>query len=263
MFWQFRFTAHTDMKLAALARHLRSQPDVKKVYLINQDYTYGRSISVSGRKYLEAAGIAIVGDDLHPVGKVRDFSSYVTKIRQSGAQAILTGNWGDDMTLFAKAIADAGLKIDMYTFAGNTAGVVTAIGKAGLGVLKVIDDWDGNMVDPYLDQLLSEFKAKTGYDFAYLRGIVMMDMLSQAIARAGTTNPRAIAAALSGARYTNLTGEWVIRPEDHQISMPIHIATLSDKVKFGLEKTGMGYRVDAKVERAEVLTPVKCRVKVP
>ncbi len=263
MFWQFRFTAHTDMKLAAFSKYLKSQPRVKKVYLINQDYTYGRSISVSGRRYLEAGGIAIVGDDLHPVGKGRDFSPYVTKIRQSGADAVLTGNWGDDMTLLAKAVTDAGLKTDIYTFAGNTAGVATAIGKGGVGLLKVIDDWDGTLVDAELEQMMTEFKAKTGYDFAYLRGIVMMDMLTQAVAKAGAVNARRIAAELSGKRLTNLTGEWIMRAEDHQISQPIFIATLRDNVKHGLEKTGMGYRADAKVERADTVTPVKCTVKAP
>lgn len=263
MFWQFRFTAHTDMKLTALTKHLKTQANTKKIYLINQDYTYGRSISTSGRKYLEAAGITIVGDDLHPVGKVRDFSPYVTKIRQSGADAVLTGNWGDDLTLLAKAIADAGLKIDVYTFAANTAGVVTAIGKGGLSILKVVDDWDGNLVDADLDKLLIDFKAKTGYDFTYLRGIVMIEMLKGAIEKAGAVDARKIARELSGRKITNITGEWVIRKEDHQISQPLYVASLSDKVKHGMEKTGMGFKSDIKIERADVVTPVKCTIKEP
>jgi len=263
MFWQFRFTAHTDMKLLALTKYLRSKPKVKKIYLINQNYSYGRSISVSGRKYLEAAGFTIVGDDLHPVGKVRDFSPYVTKIRKSGADAVLTGNWGNDLTLLAKAIAGSGLKIDIYTFAGNTAGVATAIGKAGLGILKVIDDWDGQIGDPALDKMLTEFKTKTGYDFAYLRGKVMMDMLTRAVTRAGSVNARKIAAQISGMKYTNATGEWVMRAADHQISQPIFISSLTDNVKHGLEKTSMGYSADAKIKRADVVTPVKCRISAP
>ena len=36
----------------------------------------------------------VVGDELIPLGKVKDFSPYITKIKASGAQALLTGNWG-------------------------------------------------------------------------------------------------------------------------------------------------------------------------
>ena len=38
--------------------------------------------------------IQIVGDDLHALGKVKDFAPYVAKIKASGADAVITGNWG-------------------------------------------------------------------------------------------------------------------------------------------------------------------------
>lgn len=97
-FWHFRFDAHVDMKLDALTAHIARQGNIHKVYLINQDYAFGQAISRSAREMLgrKRPDIEIVGDDLHPLGKVKDFSPYVAKIKASAAQAVLTGNWGTD-----------------------------------------------------------------------------------------------------------------------------------------------------------------------
>ena len=71
----------------------------------------------------------IVGEDLHPIGQVKDFSPYVAKIKQSGADTIVTGNWGADLTLLVKALNDAGLKIPMYTYYAGVTGTPTALGR--------------------------------------------------------------------------------------------------------------------------------------
>ena len=68
-----------------------------------------------------------------PLGKIRDFSSYVTKIKSSGAQALLTGNWGPDLILLIKAGMDSGLAVDYNTMLGHLAGTPTAIGPGGDG----------------------------------------------------------------------------------------------------------------------------------
>ena len=38
--------------------------------------------------------IEIVGDELHPLQKITDFSPYIAKIKASGADSVITGNWG-------------------------------------------------------------------------------------------------------------------------------------------------------------------------
>ena len=79
---------------------VRSLPkEVKKVYLINQDYLFGQSVQREVKNYLAKLrpDVQVVGDELIPLGKVKDFSPYITKINASGAQALLTGNWGPDM----------------------------------------------------------------------------------------------------------------------------------------------------------------------
>src|SRR5260221_7056961 len=104
-FLHFRFDAHSEMRVAALAEYLRNQPAIHKIYLINQDYAWGQSVSRAARQTIVARrpDIAIVGDDLHPLAKVKDFTPYVAKIKAAGADAVVTGNWGSDLSLLVRA----------------------------------------------------------------------------------------------------------------------------------------------------------------
>ena len=137
-FWHFRMDAHVGMKAETMVRALPK--DVTKVYLLNQDYLFGQSVQRDIKTFLGKVrpDVKIVGDELIPLGKVKDFSPYITKIKASGAQALLTGNWGPDMTLLIKAGMDTGLDIRYYTMYAHLGGGATAIGPAGNG--KVLED---------------------------------------------------------------------------------------------------------------------------
>lgn len=133
-FSHFRMDAHVGMKAETMVRALPKE--VTKVYLLNQDYLFGQSVQRDVKAFLEKLrpDVKVVGDELIPLGKVKDFSPYVTKIKASGAQALLTGNWGPDMTLLIKSGMDAGLDIRYYTMYAHLGGGATAIGPAGKGL---------------------------------------------------------------------------------------------------------------------------------
>ena len=130
-FWHFRFDLHAGMKAEVMVRALPKE--TTKVYLINQDYLFGQSVQREVKNYLTKLrpDVQVVGDELIPLGKVKDFSPYITKIKASGAQALLTGNWGPDMNLLIKAGVDAGADLRYYTFYAHLAGGPTAIGVGG------------------------------------------------------------------------------------------------------------------------------------
>ena len=71
--------------------------------------------------------IEIVGDELHPLVKITDFSPYIAKIKASGADTVITGNWGPDFSLLLKAAADAGLQVNWYTYYAGAVGGPTAV----------------------------------------------------------------------------------------------------------------------------------------
>jgi len=128
-YWHFRWDASSDIKMEALTNYMKDTASIKKVYLINQDYSFGQSVRSDARKMLGAKrpDIQIVGDELHPLLKVTDFSPYIAKIKASGADSVVTGNWGQDFALLLKAAADAGLKVNWYTYYAGGAGGPTAI----------------------------------------------------------------------------------------------------------------------------------------
>ena len=82
-FWHFRFDAHADMRMAALMEVMREDKALKSVYLIGQDYSFGQAVLREAKKQLAAQrpDVAVVGEELHPIGRVKDFAPYAVKIR--------------------------------------------------------------------------------------------------------------------------------------------------------------------------------------
>ena len=141
-FWHFRFDADADMKMAAMTDVIARDKKIQKVYLINQDYSFGKAVAAAAGKMLaeKRPDIKVVGDELHPLQKVNDFSPYVAKIKAAGADTVITGNWSNDMVLLIKAGKDAGLKVEWDTYYGGSPGAVTAIGEAGVDTLKQVSE---------------------------------------------------------------------------------------------------------------------------
>jgi branched-chain amino acid transport system substrate-binding protein len=266
-FWHFRFDADADMKMAALTDQIAKTAEVKKVYLINQDYSFGRAVAAAARNMLAAKrpDIHIVGDELHPLQKVQDFSPYVAKIKASGADAVITGNWGNDMFLLLKAGRDAGLKVTWYTFYADALGAPTAIGRDGKDVVKVVTSYHTNAT-PELDPDVAAFKKRfTGKEdeFDYYRLNTAFGMLAAAAAKAKSNDPVKVARALEGMKFMTSVGEVEMRADNHQLLQPLFVATFTDHVKHDVEHTGLGFRTDMRVEAKDTAMPTTCHMQRP
>ena len=266
-FWHFRFDSDADMKMAALTDQIAKAAEVKKVYLINQDYSFGRAVAAAARKMLAAKrpDIQIVGDELHPLQKVQDFSPYVAKIKASGADAVITGNWSNDMFLLLKAGKDAGLKVTWYTFYADALGAPTAIGRDGKDVVKVVTSYHTN-VTPELDPDVVAFKKRfTGKEdeFNYYRLNTAFGMFAAAATKAKSNDPIKVARALEGMKFTTSVGEVEMRADNHQLLQPLFVATFTDHVKHDAEQTGLGFRTDARVEAKDTAMATTCQMQRP
>ena len=266
-FWHFRFDADADMKMGALTDAIAKQTQIKSVYLINQDYSFGRAVAAAAKKMLadKRPDIKIVGDELHPLQKVQDFSPYVAKIKASGADTVITGNWSNDMLLLIKAGKDAGLKVNWYTYYGGALGSPSAIGKDGLGVVKQISEYHNNAL-PELDPDVAAFKKRfTGKDdeFGYYRLKTTFDMIAAAASKAKSNDPVKLAKALEGIKVNTTVGEAEMRADNHQILQPMFVSTWSDNVKFDVEKTGLGFKTDVKLNAKDTALPTTCKMQRP
>jgi branched-chain amino acid transport system substrate-binding protein len=241
-FWHFRTSAHAGMQAEIMVRALPK--DITKVYLINQDYLFGQSAQRDLKMFMAKLrpDIAVMGEEMIPLGKIKDFSSYVAKIKSSGAQALLTGNWGPDLTLLIKAGMDTGLPVDYYTMLGHLAGTPTAIGPGGDGhvhsVLSFHENVPAENNDAQRMAWVEVFRSRNDFNYIFGDRWVAVELIARG-------KPA------------------VIRPEDHQVLMTYYGAIFSKGVKYDSEKTGLGWKTTAIVPAADVGQPTTCRMKRP
>jgi branched-chain amino acid transport system substrate-binding protein len=275
-FWHFRFDAHADMRLNALTDVLRDDVTVKKVYLIGQDYSFGQHLQRAARKSIVAKrpDIEIVGEELHPVGRIKDFLPYALKIKASGAQAVLTGNWGNDLTLLVKAAREAGVEARFYTFYGNALGAPAAIGEAGIDRVLAVAEWHPNLGTPASERFYAAFRErfpKPQDDYVHARMQVMVEMLAAAIEQAGSTDPVAVAHALEGMRYDGGTLGGVhsgtMRASDHQFIQPLVVSVMQRAGGPGVphdnEGSGYGFRTLRRFDAKQTERPHTCTMERP
>jgi branched-chain amino acid transport system substrate-binding protein len=267
-FWHFRFAGSVDMRAAARIKSLPS--DLKKVYLLNQDYLFGQSIQHDTKKWLAKLrpDIEVVGDELMPFGKVQDFSSYVAKIKASGAQSVITGNYNRDLNLLIKASVDAGLDARYDTFLAHLIGGATAIGASGENRLTSIMEFNGNVAvdakSAQAEKLVTDWRTSHDTDFSEINFLTMIDMLADAINKAGSTDPLKVALALEDMHTKDLDGqENIMRKEDHQLLMPYYAGIFSKDVKYDAEHTGFGWKNYMTATAADLTLPTTCKMKRP
>ena len=269
-FWHFRFDANTDMKMDAITNTLAKDKSIKNVYIIGQNYAHGQEFSKAAKEMLSVKrpDIKIVGDDLHAIGQVKDFSPYIAKIKASGADTVLTGNWGPDLVLLIKAAKDAGLKTNFYTFYAFFDGTPIAMGSDAADRVKMVTNWTNNAEQNATNaDLIKTYKAKYNLDFEFLSTESIVGMLSKAIKEAKTTDAVKVAFALEGLKYSGLSGDIEMRKADHQLQEPLYIATWTKMngttVKYDSEGTGYGWRTDLKIPLSGSEQPTSCQMKRP
>ena len=269
-FSHFRWDANSDIKMAALTNYMKDAKNVKKVYLINQDYSFGESVRTAARAMLKEKrpDIEIVGDEKHPLLKVTDFAPYIAKIKASGADSVITGNWGQDIALLLKASADAGLKVNWYTYYAGGTGGPTAIKQAGLNH-QVFQIAEGVANIDHKESMDFEKAIRAKYDFSlfYPRAVNEMRMFKLAAEKAKSLEPVKVATALEGLEFEVFNGgKGYMRKEDHQFFQPMYIASLGErsaKEPFDEEKTGWGWRVVAKIDLDKTVLPTTCKMERP
>ncbi|MDE2579446.1 MAG: branched-chain amino acid ABC transporter substrate-binding protein [Hyphomicrobiales bacterium] len=270
-FWHFRWDASADIKMAALTNFMKTRPNIKKIYLINQDYSFGQAVRTLARDMLKTKrpDIEIVGDEVHPLQKVTDFSPYIAKIKASGADSVITGDWGQDMALLMKAGAEAGLQVDWYTYYAGGGGGPTAIKQAGLEH-RVFDIVEGNANSAVESAQKSEaeFRAKYGIGLWYPRGMNEIAMFAEAVKKAGTADDvKKVASALEGMKITVFDGgEGYMRKDDHQFIQDMYLRSfgpLDKGAKFDEENTGWGWKEIARINSADTIVPTTCKMERP
>ena len=271
-FWHFRFDAHADMRMAALMSVLKDDRAVKSAYLFGQDYSFGQAVLREARRQLgvQRPDVAIVGEELHPLLRIKDFAPYAIKIKASGADAVITGNFSNDLTLLVKAAREAGFDGKFYTFYGNALGAPAAIGEAGVGRVIAVADWLPNLPTAGSEAFYQSFRKRypdPADDYVHMRMQLLVEALAAAIGQAGALEAAPVATALEQTRVS-LSGQGgAMRAADHQFQQPLVVGVMDRQgtpgVKFDVEGSGYGFRVIKTLAPSQAEMPTSCRMVRP
>ncbi len=265
-YWHFRFDADTSMKMEAMAAAMQADKSVKNVYFIGQNYAHGVQVAKYGKEAIarRRPDIKFVGDELHPIGQVKDFAPYIAKIKASGADTVVTGNWGADMSLLFKAAKDAGLDVNWYTYYAGAQGSPTSMGKWGEGKVRILYLHQPNLASTR--KLIDDYKAKNHEDMSTLTVAHVFNILSAAIVKAKSTDPVKVAKAMEGLTVKSFSGDITMRAADHQLQQTLYAAVWQKKDaknSYDVEGTGMTWAPERVFEPFVSSTPTSCQMKRP
>jgi branched-chain amino acid transport system substrate-binding protein len=265
-FWHFRMDADTSMKMEALTSYMQEQPNVKNVYLINQNYAHGQQVSKYFKETMarKKPDVKIVGDDLHPLGQVKDFAPFVAKIKAAGADSVVTGNWGQDLTLLIKAAKDAGLDANFYTYYAITSGVPTAMAQGVGGKVRVVAIGHNSLSG--IQKMQDDYKKKFNDDWYTLQTYNAIAMLSEGMAKAKSVDPVKVAQAMSGLKFAGFNGDVEMRSKDHQLQQGLFISEwrkADAKNPYSVENTGFNFQEVKVIPSYVASTPTSCEMKKP
>ncbi|RYF45823.1 MAG: branched-chain amino acid ABC transporter substrate-binding protein, partial [Comamonadaceae bacterium] len=268
-YWHFRLDADTSMKMEALTTYMKDQPEIKKVYLLGQNYSHGQQVSKFAKENLarKRPDVQVVGDDLHPLAQVRDFAPYIAKIKQSGADTVITGNWGSDLALLLKAAKDAGLldTVKFYTYYAFGPGAPTALGASSTGQVFTVTYGHYNMGPP-IAPLMAEFKKRVNEDMTQNSIYHTFALLDAAFVQTKGTDPVKVAAAMEGMKIKSFNGEIEMRKSDHQLQQGLYISRwekAGGKNAYDAENTGYTFAPVKYYEPYVASTPTSCQMKRP
>lgn len=266
-YWHFRFDADTSMKMEALTTLMKDDKDVKKVYLLNQNYSHGHQVARYFKDNIQRkrADVQIVGEELHPLAQVRDFAPYIAKIKASGADTVITGNWGSDLSLLVKAANEGGYSGKFYTYYTGVTGTPTALGQGGAGRVFQVSYNHYNMGGD-MAKWRDEYKKKFNDDFYTGSMIHIPKILGEAMAKAKSTDPVKVAAAMEGLSFKSFNGEVQMRKTDHQMQQPLYLTVwqkADKKFPYSPENTGMTLALVKEIPAYIASTPTSCQMKRP
>lgn len=270
-YYSFSWVLNADMKTKGLGVYLKGQSDISKVYLMNAEGSSGQTTRARVIETLKEVrpDIEIVGDDTHPLQKVTDFAPYVAKIRGSGADAVITSDWGADLALVLKAAGEAKLPTKWFTYFSTGPGAPTSIKQAGLeNLVYSVFDGDAGIDNADLKAFEVAFRKEKSTSASPFPGdISAIRALKAASEKAGSNDVDALVAALEGIEIKTVFGaDATMRPDDHQIITQMAVSSFGPVQEGGLDEegTGWGWHTQAIIPAADItLEPTHCNMERP
>lgn len=173
--------------------------NLERVAVMYEDTAYGTAQAVGLRDGAKRAGVQLVMDDAYPLG-ITDVTPLINKLRASGAQAVFPVSYLSDSLQIIRVMRQQGITIPAI---GGAAGYVIPDFEKGLGEFAegVLSISPANY--DLAPDLTDQFRKRYGYFMVHeaVEHAVCMDLLVQAIEKAGKADPESVRGALAGSRF--------------------------------------------------------------
>ena len=265
--WHFRVDADTSMKVEALALYLRDQPEIKKLFLLNQNYAHGQQVSTFFKAALarHRPDVSIVGDELHPLGSVQSFDAHVGRIHNSGAQAVVTGNWGPDLTRLVQAMGVAELNLPLFTYYAALSDTPQALAQWAQSEVYVVAA-NHHQHGGELGRWMREFQDAHGENWSGVAPHTGLHLLAKAMQSTGSTEPSRVGPVLAGLGLAALSGPVQMRRDDHQLQTGLWVSrwkAVRTGADVDLNHSGFAFAPVAFVPAERVSQPTTCTMQRP
>ena len=270
-YYHFRFASNAQVRVKTLVLGMKQANALgTKVYAMNQDYSWGRDVEKAIVDDASMGGYQVVGKMLHDVNKIQDFTPYVARVKESGAQTVLTANWSNDLLLLMKAAHESGLKARFGTCYLDQPGNLANAGETALGYY-VTHPFDIEAAGKEGEQFGADYKAKTGKlpTFIEPQTVFAMSMLAEALKTVkpvnGKLDVKALAKSMETTRIHTPMGEEYMRAADHQVQIPMVVSVVSKDAKYKADDTQLGFKPVKKftAEQASVPPQGTCKMQRP
>ena len=193
---------------------------------LGPNYSWGQDIFKNFKQHFLALGLDIkwAVEAWHPLG-TDDFQALIDSIIKAKPQALVVASWGEDMRHFVTQAKARGLFDQMAAFGWFSliAGDSGRLLPEGIWTLSRGPFYYLSQKYPQTKRVVDDFFRRFG---EYPLGFTVCCYDSflawrEAVGKAGSTEPQAVAQALKGLQFTGLRGKSVIRALDGQIDCPI------------------------------------------
>jgi branched-chain amino acid transport system substrate-binding protein len=213
----FRANTSAPMGARALALYLKDAPE-KKFIAIASDAAWGRSSNAAFEEQIKKVGKDLIDKIYAPVAN-KDYSPYITKILQSGAQGCYVALQGDEARAFYSQATQYGLAQRVQFFTEIVAQAdIKVLGKDAIGLMgssRYPLSYDIPQNKAFREAFMSEYKNEIP-DWSDGEMYQALMILFAAIEKAGSPEPMKIVTAMEDLEVTSVKGPILMRKCDHQ-----------------------------------------------
>ncbi len=237
--YMFRACLNTDQHSFAIMAYFAKYTKFKKFYILCQDYAFGREAAEGFKKKIKTIpGAQLLGEEFHPIGQ-KDFAPYISKIMASGAEVVLTGNYGPDLDNLIKTGASLGWKCITGNYFLNDAYRMQVVKEAAVGHMTA-DSYMLTIDTPENKAFRDAWhEGHKGMDVGFIwpdlamgRCYYAVQWLGDAIKKAGSADAEKVIKAWEGMDYNMPWGKVTMRACDHQMLTPGVAAVIEAKSEF-------------------------------